>query len=76
MPSRGRERGLLSSPTAAAGGRWVGSEGAGVTFMLRNRGPQKKKSAQQKAKGKRPASSVPAVYPSSRVLYPGVTGFQ
>ena len=40
MPSRGRERGLLSSPTAAAGGRWVGSEGAGVAFMLRNRGPQ------------------------------------
>ena len=43
MPSRGRERGLLSSPTAAAGGRWVGSEGAGVAFMLRNRGPKKRK---------------------------------
>ena len=43
MPSRGRERGLLSSPTAAAGGRWVGSEGAGVAFMLRDRGPPQKK---------------------------------
>ena len=49
MPSRGRERGLLSSPTAAAGGRWVGSEGAGVAFMLRNRGPPKKKGKETEA---------------------------
>ena len=40
-PPGGRERGLLSSPTAAAGRRLSGLEGAGIAYMLRNRDPQK-----------------------------------